>query len=95
MRVTGSIGAAFVEWDDGVLTVTPDMAREDVERVLSKPVDAWRSVTDAQGRIEEQIVSIPPGSAEHVARAILSHPGGILIDGDDAIPSDDEEADGV
>ena len=93
MRVTGSLGGAFIEWQDGVLTVTPDMAREEVERRLSKPVTSWRSVEPEQGRIEEQIVSIPPGTAEHVALALLAAPDGILIDGDDAIPAEDDDAD--
>jgi len=91
MRVVGSINGAFLIWDDGDLKVEPETARADVEAVLSKPVEAWRSVEDReQGSIEEQIVSIPPGTAEHVARAVLAAPGGILIEGDDAIPAEED-----
>lgn len=87
-------GIDLIEWRDGALVVVPESQREAVEAVLSQPVEVIRSVDrmgpgDVPEAIVEQIVRLEPGTPEHVVRALLSLPGGFLLDGDDAIPDDD------
>ena len=95
MRIVGgSFNVSFIEVVDGELvTVVPDEQRPLVEQALSKPIDVWRSVEDEeQGRIDEVLTVLEPGSDEHVARAILALPGGLLLEGDEAIPAEEDAA---
>ena len=89
-------GITSIEWIDGVLRVDPQSEQARIEAVFAEPVEAWQSVVqaDVDGAptgIAEQIELLQPGSPEHAARAILSLPGGFLIEGDEFIPADDDE----
>jgi hypothetical protein len=84
-------GIDLIHWHDGDLRVVPDSERRRVEVAFENPVEYGVSIDrDAPDgtpiAIEDAIEQIEPGSPEHAARAILSLPGGFLLEGDEFIP---------
>lgn len=90
-------GIDLIQWIDGDLRVVPDTERRAVERVFEQPVEFFAAYDrpdaedDLLEAVEDGLATIEPGSPEHAARAILSLPGGFLIEGDEFIPDYGED----
>jgi hypothetical protein len=93
MKIIGADATtAWIEWhDDGTLIVVPPEEHERIEAILAKPLRVQQPNEEReQGRIDEDFVTLEPGTPEHVARSILALPAGFLLEGDDAIPAEED-----